>query len=55
MKYESGLDENAKAPNIFELIYEPYELHTDIRKRNQIELVKECIFELKRGFNKEFQ
>ena len=40
--------------NIFDLIYEPYELHTDVRKRNQIELLKAVVFELKDDFNKEF-
>ena len=40
--------------NIFELLYEPFELHTDVRKRNQIELIKAVAFELKRDFNSEF-
>ena len=39
---------------MWELIYEPYELFTDIRKRNQIELIKQVVFELKKDFNKEF-
>jgi hypothetical protein len=39
---------------VWELIYEPYELFTDIRKRNQIELIKQVVFELKKDFNKEF-
>jgi len=25
--------------NVLDLFYEPFELHTDIRKRNQIELI----------------
>ena len=40
--------------NIFDLIYEPYELHTDVRKRNQIQLLKAVVFELKADFNNEF-
>lgn len=51
------IDEMKKAlakPNVFDLIYEPYELYPDVRKRNQIELLKEVVFELKRDFNKEF-
>ena len=41
-------------PNIYDLLYEPFELHTDKRKRTQIEILREVIFELKRSFNKEF-
>jgi hypothetical protein len=41
-------------PNIWDLIYESFELYTDPRKRMQIELLKEVIFELKRDYNKEF-
>ena len=41
-------------PNIWDIIYESYELYTDSRKRIQIELLKEILFELKRDFNKEF-
>jgi len=40
--------------NIFEFLYEPYELYRDKRKRAQIEFLKEVVFELKRDFNKEF-
>ena len=40
---------------IFDLLYEPFELYTVKRKRTQIELLKECVFELKRDFNKEFE
>jgi hypothetical protein len=36
------------------LLYEPFELFTDVRKRNQIELIKAVVFELKRDYNKEF-
>ena len=39
---------------IFELLYEPFELFTDVRKRNQIELIKAVVFELKNQHNKEF-
>lgn len=39
---------------IFDLMYEPYELFTDVRKRNQIELIKQLVFELKKDFNIEF-
>jgi hypothetical protein len=41
-------------PNIWDLIYESNELYTDTRKRMQIELLKEVVFELKRDYNKEF-
>lgn len=40
--------------NMFDLIYEPFELYTDVRKRTQIELIKGVIFQLKKNFNKEF-
>jgi hypothetical protein len=43
-----------KGPAIFALLYEPYELFTDVRKRNQIELIKQVVFDLKKDFNKEF-
>jgi len=38
-----------------DIIYEPFELYTDIRKRNQIEIIKNVIFELKKDLNKEFE
>lgn len=41
-------------PNIWDLIYESFEIYTDTRKRMQIELLREVIFELKRDYNKEF-
>lgn len=40
--------------NIYDILYDAFELYTDQRKRNQIELIKEVIFELKRDYNKEF-
>lgn len=43
-----------KGFKVWDLLYEPYELFTDIRKRNQIELIKQVVFELKRDFNAEF-
>jgi hypothetical protein len=52
------LEETKKAlesPNIWDLIYESYDLYTDSRKRIQIELLKEVLFELKRDYNKEFE
>lgn len=39
---------------MWDLLYEPYELFTDVRKRNQIELIKQVVFELKKDFNAEF-
>jgi len=42
------------AANAFDLIYEPYELFPDFRKRQQIELLQAVIFELKRDFNEKF-
>ena len=46
---------NLDNPNIWDLIYESYDLYTDPRKRMQIELLREVIFELKRDYNKEFE
>ncbi len=48
---KAGLETN----NIYEVLYEPYELYRDKRKRTQIEFLKEVVFELKRDFNKEFE
>ena len=42
------------SPNIWDLIYEAYELYSNPHKRMQIELLREVIFELKRDYNKEF-
>lgn len=42
-------------PNIWDLIFDAYDLYTDPRKRMQIELLREVIFELKRDYNKEFE
>jgi hypothetical protein len=44
----------AQPPNIYDLLYDAFELYTDQRKRSQIELIREVIFELKRDYNKEF-
>lgn len=44
-----------ETPNIFDILYEPFELHTVKRKRAQIELLREVVFELKRDFNEEFK
>lgn len=57
---ERELEELKKAiegpnPNIYDLLYDAFELYTDQRKRNQIELIREVIFELKRDFNEEFK
>lgn len=57
---ERELEELKKAiegpnPNIYDLLYDAFELYTDQRKRNQIELIREVIFELKRDFNDEFK
>jgi len=35
---------NAGQVNMLDIIYEPFELFTDVRKRNQIELIKGVIF-----------
>lgn len=48
---KTTIDENT---NIFDLIYDCFELYTDTRKRHQIEMLREVIFELKRDFNNEF-
>jgi hypothetical protein len=47
--------QNGKDFKIRDLIYEPFELYTDVRKRNQIELIKEAVFELKKDFNDKFK
>ena len=44
-----------ESPNIFDILYEPFELYTVKRKRIQIELLREVVFELKRDFNEEFK
>ncbi len=58
VKYQiDQLDEIKKkleSPNIWDLIYEAYDLYSNPRKRVQIELLREVIFELKRDYNKEF-
>ena len=48
------LKKKLETPNIWDLIYDAYDLYTNPRKRMQIELLKEVIFEMKRDFNKEF-
>jgi len=40
--------------NIYDLLYDTFELYTDKRKRFQIEMIKQVIFELKQRFNSEF-
>jgi cilia- and flagella-associated protein 43 len=58
VKYQiDQLDEFKKRlenPNIWDMIYESYDLYSNPRKRMQIELLREVIFELKRDYNKEF-
>jgi hypothetical protein len=52
-----GIDELKAAienPNVYDLLYEPFELYTNKRKRAQIEFLKEIVFELKRDYNEEF-
>ena len=44
-----------ESQNIYEMLYEPSDLHRDKRKRSQIEFIKEVVFELKRDFNKEYE
>ena len=36
------------------LLYEPFELYTDSRKRMQIEMLQDIVFKLKEEYNKEF-
>jgi hypothetical protein len=50
-----NLQKMIENPNIFDLLYESFELFSDSRKRTQIEFIRELVFELKRDFNKEFQ
>jgi hypothetical protein len=40
---------------IYDMIYETFELYTDARKRAQIEMLTQVVFELKKEFNKEFK
>jgi len=42
-------------PCVYDLLYDAFELYTDQRKRTQIELIREVIFELKRDFNELFE
>jgi len=46
-KPESELD-------IYDLLYDTFELYTDKRKRFQIEMVRQIVFEIKQDFNAEF-
>ena len=46
------LKSTLESPNIYDILYNAFELHSDKRKRCQIELLKECVFELKRDYNK---
>jgi len=46
-KPESELD-------IYDLLYDTFELYTDKRKRFQIEMVRQIVFEIKQDFNSEF-
>lgn len=41
--------------DIYDLLYDTFELYTDKRKRFQIELVRQIVFELKQDFNAEFK
>lgn len=53
---KKGGDKDDHGPlNIMDLLYEPFELVTDVRKRNQIELIKGVVFVLKAQFNQEFK
>jgi len=48
-------DDDESAPlNVIDLLYEPFEIYTDVRKRVQIEIIRAIVFELKDEFNKEF-
>lgn len=50
----SMLSEDNGPIQAYNILYESFDLFTDKRKRAQIELLKECAFELKRDFNREF-
>jgi hypothetical protein len=39
---------------VSDLVYDGFEMYTDSRKRQQIEMLKSCIFNLKKQFNIEF-
>lgn len=54
LEQKKGEDKKESA-KIYDIIYEPFELYTDARKRYQIELVKGVIFQLKMDFNEEFK
>jgi len=46
---------NWKTLDGYELLYEPYELQTNARKRAQIVFIKEIIRRMKKEFNKDFE
>jgi hypothetical protein len=41
--------------SLYDILYEPFEVFTDVRKRIQIELIKNLAFDLKEEFNAEFK
>lgn len=49
------LKKQYESENVYDLLYSATELYTENRKRMQIDLIREFIFELKRKFNKEFE
>ena len=54
MKELQKILDNVEGENFYDMIYEPFELYSDVKKRNQIELIKAVIFQMKEDFNKEF-
>lgn len=53
---DAGGEEDAdNAPlGVLDILYEPFEICTDVKKRVQIEILRSIIFELKEDFNGEF-
>jgi hypothetical protein len=51
-----GIQDKPEAEiDIYDLLYDTFELYTDKRKRLQIEIVRQIIFKLKERFNEEFK
>jgi len=55
LKTAEEMQKDIGDPNVFDILYEPFELYTDVRKRNQMEILKSVVFELKKDFNDEFE
>ena len=52
---EAEEDDGSGPLSVSDILYEPFEIYTDVRKRIQIELIRAIVFELKEDFNAEFK